>query len=207
MRSMRYQVKEKVFSVGTDFWVTDEQDNKAFLVDGKVLHIRPTLELKDPSGAVVATIRKKLVAIRETMEIERDGAPAATVHKVLVSPLHHRYVIDIAGGGELEAVGNLVDKEFQIQDGGQVLAQVSRAWFRIRDTYGVDVAPGQDDVLMIAIAVSLDRIHHDEEERRDQLSPPRGRDCGRRAGMAGPAPGTDALAARSGRPGRRGAAR
>jgi uncharacterized protein YxjI len=90
------------------------------------------------------------------------------VHKVLVSPLHHRYVIDIAGGGQLEAVGNLVDKEFQVRDGGQVLAQVSRAWFRIRDTYGVDVAPGQDDVLMIAIAVSLDRIHHDEEERRDR---------------------------------------
>jgi uncharacterized protein YxjI len=168
MRYMRYQVKEKVFSIGTDFWVTDEQDNKAFLIDGKVLHIRQTLELKDPSGAVVATIRKKLVAIRETMEIERDGAAAATVHKVLVSPLHHRYVIDLHGGGQLEAVGNLIDKEFQIQDGGQVVAQVSRAWFRIRDTYGVDVAPGQDDALMIAIAVCLDRIHRDEEDRRDQ---------------------------------------
>lgn len=167
MRRMRYQVKEKVFSIGTDFWVTDQHDNKAFLVDGKVLHIRQTLEIKDPSGAVIATIRKKLVAIRETMEIERDGAPRATVHKVLVSPLHHRYVVDIDGGGQLEAVGNIVDKEFQIQSGGQVVAQVSRAWFRIRDTYGVDVAPGQDDVLMIAVAVGIDRIHHDEEERRD----------------------------------------
>ena len=167
MRPMRYRVKEKLFSIGTDFWVTDERDNKAFLVDGKVMHIRQTLELKDPSGAVVATIRKKLVAIRETMEIERDGAPSATVHKVLVSPLHHRYVVDIDGGGQLEAVGNIVDKEFQIQYGGEVVAQVSRAWFRMRDTYGVDVAPGQDDVLMIAVAVCIDRIHYDEEQRRD----------------------------------------
>jgi uncharacterized protein YxjI len=165
MRHMRYLVKEKVFSIGTDFWVTDEQDNKAFLVDGKVLHIRQTLEIKDPSGAVVATIRKKLVAIRETMEIERDGALAATVHKVLVSPLHHRYVVDLGDGGQLEAVGNVVDKEFRIESGGQVLAQVSRAWFRLRDTYGVDVPPGQDEVLMLAIAVCIDRIHHDEEER------------------------------------------
>jgi uncharacterized protein YxjI len=86
MRPMRYMVREKVFSIGTDFWVTDERDNKAFLVDGKVLHIRQTLELKDPSGAVVATIRKKLVAVRETMEIERDGSLLATVHKMLVSP-------------------------------------------------------------------------------------------------------------------------
>ena len=167
MRHMRYQVKEKFFSIGSDFWVTDQQGSKAFLVDGKVFHIRQTLDIKDPSGAVVATIRKKLVAIRETMEIERDGAPSATVHKVLVSPLHHRYVVDIDGGGQLEAVGNIVDKEFQIQYGGEVVAQVSRAWFRIRDTYGVDVAPGQDDVLMIAVAVCIDRIHYDEEQRRD----------------------------------------
>jgi uncharacterized protein YxjI len=166
MRRMRYLVREKVFAVGTDFWVTDEQGNKAFLVDGKVLHIRPTLELKDPSGAVVATIRKKLVAVRDTMEIERDGTPAAIVHKVLISPLHHRYVIDIDGGGQLEAVGNIVDREFDIRRGGEVLARVSRSWFRVRDTYGVDVAPGQDDVLMIAIAVSIDRIHQDEEQRR-----------------------------------------
>jgi len=34
-----------------------------------------------------------------------------------------------------------------------------------RDTYGVDVAPGQDDVLFLAIAVALDRIQHDDEER------------------------------------------
>jgi uncharacterized protein YxjI len=47
-------------------------------------------------------------------------------------------------------------------------ALISRAWFRVRDTYGVDVAPGQDDVLFLAIAVALDRIQHDEEERTRQ---------------------------------------
>jgi uncharacterized protein YxjI len=88
------------------------------------------------------------------------------VHKVIVSPLHHRYVIDLADGSHLEAVGNIADKDFEIQAGGQGLARVSRAWFRLRDTYGIEVYPGQDDVLMVAIAVSMDRIHHDEEEKR-----------------------------------------
>lgn len=163
---MRYMVREKVFSIGTDFWVTDERDNKAFLVDGKVLHIRETLDIKDPSGAVVATIRHKILALRETMEISSNGQHVATVHKVLISPLHHRYVADLADGRQLEAVGNLVDKEFDIRDGGAVAARISRSWFRLRDTYGVEVAPGGEDVLMLAIAVCIDRIHHDEEERR-----------------------------------------
>lgn len=165
---MRYQVREKIFSIGDDFWVTDEQGNNVFLVDGKALRLRETFELKDGSGAVVATIRKKMVSLHDTMEIERDGAVIARVKKAIISPIHHRSVIELADGGELEAVGNILDKEFEIRSGGTVLAYISRSWFRLRDTYGVDVAPGQDDALLLAIAVCLDRIHHDEEERRDR---------------------------------------
>jgi uncharacterized protein YxjI len=166
MGRMRFLVREKIFAIGDDFWVTDEQGNQVFLVDGKALRIRETFELKDQSGAIVATIHKKMLAFRDTMEIERDGAVIATVKKALVSPLHHRSIVELPGDGELEAVGNIVDKEFEIRSGRQVLAQISRSWFRIRDTYGVDVAPGQDDALMLSIAVCLDRIHHDEEEKR-----------------------------------------
>jgi uncharacterized protein YxjI len=165
---MRYLVREKVFSIGDDFWVTDEHGDKVFLVDGKALRLRETFELKDASGAVAATVRKKLLALRDTMEIERDGTVIATVKKALISPLHHRSVVDLAGGGELEAVGNILDKEFEIRSDGMVLAHVSRSWFRLRDTYGVDVAPGQDDALMLSIAVCLDRIHHEEEAGRSR---------------------------------------
>ncbi len=163
---VRYQVRQKMFSIGDDFWVTDAGGNRAFLVDGKAMRLRETFELKDAAGAVVATVRKKLLAMRDTMEIERDGALAATVRKAVFSPLHHRSVIDLADGSRLEAVGNILDMDFEIRAGGQVLGRVSRAWFRVRDTYGVEVAPGVDDALMIAIAVCLDRIHHDEAQHR-----------------------------------------
>jgi uncharacterized protein YxjI len=165
---MRYLVREKVFAIGDDFWVTDEQGSEVFLVDGKALRIRETFELKDRSGAVVATIRKKVLALRDSMDIERDGTVIATVRRALVSPLRHRSVVELAEGGELEAVGNILDKEFEIRSGGQVLARISRSWFRLRDTYGVDVAPGQDDALILSVAVCLDRIHHDEQERQSR---------------------------------------
>jgi uncharacterized protein YxjI len=99
------------------------------------------------------------------MEVERDGSVIATVHKAVFSPLHHRAIIDLPGAGRLEAVGNIIDKDFEIRDGHRVVGRVSRAWFRVRDTYGVDVAPGEDDALMICIAVCLDLIHHEEEQR------------------------------------------
>ena len=166
---MRYAVREKLFAIGDDFWITDEQGRQVFLVDGKVLRLRQTLELKDASGAVVAVVRKKLMAVRETMEIERGGTVAATVQKALFSPLHHRSVIDLGDGSQLEATGNILDKEFEIRaPDGRVAARISRSWFSLRDTYGVDVAPGEDDVLMLCVAVVLDRIHHDEQERHQR---------------------------------------
>jgi uncharacterized protein YxjI len=165
---MRYAVQEKLLSIGDDFWITDEQGGKAFFVDGKVARLRQTLEIQDTDGRVLLTVRKKLIAMHDTMEIDQDGAVVASVRKALISPLHHRSTVDLADGSQLEAVGNILDKEFEITAAGQVLARISRSWFRIRDTYGVDVAPGQDDVLFLAIAVALDRIHHDEEERDRQ---------------------------------------
>jgi uncharacterized protein YxjI len=162
---MRYLVRERLFSIGDDFWVTDEQGDRVFLVDGKAMRLRETFELKDASGQTLATIHKKFFTFTDAMEIEHDGALAATVRKAVISPLHHRAVIDVPGRGKLEAVGNIIGKDFEIRDDGQVIAQVSRAWFRIRDTYGVDVAPGENDALIICIAICLDRIHHDE--RRD----------------------------------------
>ena len=162
---MRYAVKEKLFSIGDDFWITDEEGDKAFLVDGKVLRLRQTLEIQDPGGHVLVTVRKKLIALHESMEIEEDGVLAATVRRALVSPLRHRSTVELADGSQLDVTGSILDKEFEITAGGEVLARISRAWFRIRATYGVEVAPGQDDVLFLAIAVALDRIQHDDDAR------------------------------------------
>jgi uncharacterized protein YxjI len=166
---MRYLVRERLFSITDDFWVTDEQGNRVFFVDAKILSLHHTLELKDAYGRKLATIKHKLLTVTDAMEIEDDGGVVATVHKAVFSPLHHRANIDLGpevGGGRLEAVGNIIDKDFEIRDGGRVIARVSRAWFRIRDTYGVDVAPGQNDGFIICVAVCLDRIHAEEEEHR-----------------------------------------
>jgi uncharacterized protein YxjI len=165
---MRYAVKEKLFSIGDDFWITDEGGDKAFLVDGKVLRLRQTLEICDPDGRVLVTVRKKLIAMHESMEIEEDGALVATVRKAFMSPLRHRSTVELADGSQLDVTGSILDKEFEITAGGEVLARISRAWFRIRDTYGVEVEPGQDDVLFLAIAVALDRIQHDDDVRDRQ---------------------------------------
>ena len=166
---MRYLVQERIFSITTDFWIEDENGNRVFYVDGRALSLRETFELKDVNGNLRALIRKKLFAMRDTMDIEDGGGVIATVRPAFFSPFKHRYEIDLAGGERLEAVGNFTDKDWELTDtGGRVAGRISRQWFRVRDTYGVEVEPGADDALVISIAVCIDRIHEDEVRKHER---------------------------------------
>ena len=166
---MRYLVQERIFSFTTDFWIEDEHGNRAFFVDGKALSLRETFELKDAHGNLLIVIHKRFFSMRETMDIEDGNGVIATVRQAFFSPLRHRYNVDLADGSQLEAVGNFVDKDWELLDGnGQTVGRISRQWFRIRDTYGVEVAPGMDAPLVIAVAVCIDRIYEDEKHARDR---------------------------------------
>jgi uncharacterized protein YxjI len=154
----RYQMREKVFAIGDDFWVETEDGQRAFKVDGKALRVRSTFILESPAGEELFKIQEKAVRVRDTMEIERDGDTVATIKKALVSPLRDRFSIDLKDGGDLSAKGNIVDHEYEIERDGQKIAEVSKRWFRIRETYGIEVAPGEDDALIIAVAVCIDEM-------------------------------------------------
>ena len=164
---MRYLVRERIFSIGTDFWIEDEYGNRPFYVDGKALSVREACELRDADGNLLTRIHKKLLAMRDTMEIEAaDGHTLAKVRPAFFSPIRHRYEIDLSDGQRLEAVGNFTDKDWEIAGADGIVGQVSRHWFRIRDTYGVEVAPGVNDPLVISIAVCIDHIHEDKIRER-----------------------------------------
>lgn len=155
----RYQMREKLMSIGDDFWITDESGRHAFKVDGKALRLRKTLIIEDAGGQPLVKIQDRPIRVRDVMEIEdASGANLATVKKAMIAPLRARFAIDLAGGGQLTAQGNIVDHEFSIESGGTKIAEVSKRWFRVRDTYGVEIAPGQNAVLLLAITVCIDQL-------------------------------------------------
>jgi uncharacterized protein YxjI len=92
------------------------------------------------------------------MEVERGGDTVATIKKALITPLRDRFSIELTGGGELSAKGNIVNHEYEVERDGHKVAEVSKRWFRIRDTYGIEIAPGEDDALIIAATVCIDEM-------------------------------------------------
>jgi uncharacterized protein YxjI len=154
----RYLLREKLLSIGDDFWIENDQGQRIFRVDAKVLRVRDTVLIKDAGGNELIKLQKRLLRARDTMGIERGGERVATVRKAIIAPLRDRFTVDLAGGGALEAQGNILDHEYQITRDGIPVANISKRWFRVRESYGVAVAPGQDDALVLAVAVCIDHL-------------------------------------------------
>ncbi|KAB7743906.1 hypothetical protein GA707_10500 [Nostocoides sp. F2B08] len=154
-----FQMREKMFAIGDDFWIEDSGGNKVYRVNGKAVRLRDTFILEDAGGHELAKIQEKKLSVRDKMTIE-SGSTTATVRKRLIGIRDH-YIVDVEGGGELKAHGNIVDHEYEIERDGQKVAEVSKKWFRMRDTYGVQLAQGQDVPLILAITVCVDQMSHD----------------------------------------------
>jgi len=153
-----FQMREKVFAIGDDFWIEDAAGNRVFKVDGKAVRLRDTFILEDAHGNEVSKIQEKALSVRDKMTIE-SGSTKATVHKRLIGIRDH-FTIEVEGGEDLKAHGNIVDHEYEIERDGEKVAEVSKKWFRVRDTYGVEIDPAQNPVLVLAVTVAVDTMTH-----------------------------------------------
>jgi uncharacterized protein YxjI len=159
--AIRYQMRQKLLSIGDDFWIENDRGERAFKVDGKALRIRNTLAFEDAHGNKLAQIQERVARVRDTFEIEGpDGSTLATVKKAMITPVRERYTVSVAGGADLDIQGNIVDHEYTFSVGRDKVAEVSKKWFRVRDTYGVEIEPGQNEIVILAATVAIDMMSH-----------------------------------------------
>jgi uncharacterized protein YxjI len=151
-------MRAKLFAIGDDYWIDTDDDRHAFKVNGKAMRIRDTFVLEGPSGEELFKAQERKLRVRDTMKVEREGEAVATIKKAMITPLRERFTIDVQDGGELRAKGNIVDHEYEIERDGRKIAEISKRWFRVRDTYGIEIAPGEDDALILAITACIDEM-------------------------------------------------
>jgi uncharacterized protein YxjI len=157
----RYQMRQKMVSIGDDFWIENGAGQKVFKVDGKALRIRDTLKFEDARGNELAKIQEKKLRVKDSMKVEGpNGEQLAMVKKALISPVRDRFTVKISDGPDLEVKGNILDHEYKIGEGRDKVAEVSKKWFRVRDTYGVEIEPDQNDIIILAVTVCIDQMAH-----------------------------------------------
>jgi uncharacterized protein YxjI len=163
---MRYVMKQKLFSLGDDYTIQDELGHDRFFVDGRALSIGDKLSFQDMQGRELAFIQQKLLSWGPTYEIYYANDLAAVVKKQLFTFVSCKFSVDMPGPDDLEAGGDFLDHEYEFTRSGHPVARVSKQWFALADTYGVDVAPGEDDVLILASTVVIDLCCHGDRRRR-----------------------------------------
>jgi uncharacterized protein YxjI len=169
---MRYVIRERLIRLGEDSDITDEQGRPVYHVDGKVLTLHNTLIVRDLEGREVAKVERQLIALRPTYHISRPGAEEAAVRKRLFSPFVDRFTIDVPGPHDLHVTGSLFEHEYTIKRDNRVVATVSKRWISLTETYGVDIAAGEDDLLILASVLALD-LAQDREREEQRPDDPR----------------------------------
>ncbi len=155
----RYKMREDLLSIGDDYWIEDEGERRAFRVNGKALRVRDTWVLEDHDGHEVAKIRERKLSVRDAITIETDDCQAK-VKKALVG-IRDRFHVEVDHGDDLKVHGNVVDHEYEVERDGTTVAQISKKWFRVRDTYGIEVRDPAATPLLLAVTVAVDALAHD----------------------------------------------
>lgn len=160
---MRYIMKQKLFAIGNDFTIKDENEQDRYFVDGKVFTIGKKFSFQDMQKKELARIEQKLLSWKRTFNIFRGSEIAATVSRDLFSFFKPSFTITTPGTDTLTVGGSFTQREFEFRRNGNTVATVSKQFFTWSDTYGVDVADGEDDVLILSAVVVIDMICHEKK--------------------------------------------
>jgi uncharacterized protein YxjI len=157
----RYKMREKMFGIGDDFWIENEHGRREYKVNGKLLRVRDVLVFEDLDGQELADLHSKFFTIRDKIKIKRTGGPSAVLTKDLLNILGDDFTMKFDDGDEVHLRGNFLDHEYEFHRGRDKIGEVSKKWFRIADTYGVQIAANEDHIMFLAAAVAMDQMSHD----------------------------------------------
>ena len=161
---MKYVMRQKLLSWGNDFTIKDETGADRYFVDGRALSLGDKLSFQDMQGNELAFISQRLLSWGPTYEIYERGQRVATIKKKIFTLFRDVFEMEDAAAGDLDATGDFFDLEYTFTRDGRTIATVSKRFFSWTDTYGVDIADGEDEILILAAAVVIDMVSHEKND-------------------------------------------
>ena len=163
--SNRWHQEQKIWTLSDDFSIKDETGKDVYFVDGEVLSFGDKLSFQDMNGNELAYISEKLFSFKETYEIYRNGELFAEVVQDF-SWFKDKFTVDIPGPNDYEVTGDFWNHEYKFVRMGREVACVSKEYFSFKDTYGIDIVQGEDDITILATAVVIDLVNQSEESKQ-----------------------------------------
>ena len=151
---MKYCIKQKVFSFKDKFYIYDEQGNEMLYVEGEFFSFGKKFHVYDLNGSEIAFINQKVFSFLPKYYISKNGSQCAEVTKQF-SLFNQEYTVR---GPEWRVTGDFFNHEYFIYGMDHTVASITKEWFTWGDTYSVDVASGEDEIIAISVAIIIDAI-------------------------------------------------
>ena len=158
---MRYQLKQKFFSLTKQYQIADQHSQPVFQLIGKFFSIGHNLSFQTVDGNELAQIRQKLLTFMPKYEIFTTGQHFATIVKEF-SWFKNKFTLDVPGPNDYTITGSFWDYEYQFERSGRIVAQVSKAFWSFTDTYGVEIDDNEDQVSILATTAVIDLCCHEK---------------------------------------------
>lgn len=150
----RLIIDQKLLSIREKFFVKDEMGNDLYEVTGSLFEIPKSFSIRNRSGVELAKVWKKPISFLPKFFLEIGGTQVAVIQKEFTF-FKSRYHIE---GQGIEIHGNLWDMNFEIFKNGHLSGRVDKEWFKIRDTYAIEIADERDELLTLGIVLAIDYV-------------------------------------------------
>jgi len=162
VRRLVYRIREAFWSWGNDFSITDKDGNAVYRVDGAAFSWGDNLSLQDLQGNELAQIKQRLLSFKPVYELRVGGQLFAQVVKEW-SWFNKQFTLDVPGPNDYTIDGSFWQHEFTFKRSGRRVATVSKNYWGWTDSYGVEIADGQDDVAILCACIVIDQVLHDDK--------------------------------------------
>ena len=157
---MKLYIKQKVFSWGDKFTVKDEAGRDRYYVEGEIFTWGKKLHVYDIHGREVAFIRQELLTWMPRYHVFVGGNQVATVRREF-SWFVPRYAVDGLGW---EVQGHFLEHDYEVTQNGRPVVAITKEWMTWGDSYELDIAPGADEIVALAVVLTIDCV---VEQQRD----------------------------------------
>jgi uncharacterized protein YxjI len=149
---MKLLIKQRVFSWTDSYDVYDEAGNPKYFVKNEIFSLLHRIHVRDVQGNEIGMIRQQFTFFMPTFEIEIGGRMYGSIQKqfTLFRP---KYDIDYNGW---RCEGDFLEWSYDVYSGCSVVVHISKKLFHWGDTYEIDIANPQDEIMALMLVIAID---------------------------------------------------
>lgn len=159
-------IKQKFMALSEKFTVLNEQQETVYFAQGSFMQIPKTFTIENANRQEVAFIKKKVISLFPTFEVDIQGQQVLVIRKEF-SLFKAKYQIE---GQGISVVGDWWDMDFSVYKEGRLVGEVHQQWFKVRDTYEIQIIDEAYEIVLLAIVIAIDRVKASEQSRNNIAS-------------------------------------